>query len=147
MQFIPIYILLALLLSGCTSGRNPDGKGNLNGELIIFHAGSLTVPVDELASAFQELNPRVTINAEAAGSRTTARKVSELNRETDLVMSADFQVIESLLIPEFATWNILFARNSMVITFTEKAKYADEITSDNWYQILVLGIYPILRNS
>ncbi|MFO7917707.1 MAG: hypothetical protein R6V13_06490, partial [Anaerolineae bacterium] len=52
---------------------------DLEGKLIIFHAGSLTVPVDELAKAFQVDHPNVTFETEAAGSRTTTRKVSELD--------------------------------------------------------------------
>ncbi|MFO7902919.1 MAG: hypothetical protein R6U98_09680 [Pirellulaceae bacterium] len=40
--------------------------------------------------------PDVTFETEAAGSRTTARKVSELGRGADLVMSADYTVIDNL---------------------------------------------------
>ncbi len=108
----------------------------LEGNLVIFHAGSLTVPVDELAKAFQAKYPGVTFETEAAGSRTTARKVSELGREADLVMSADYTVIDNLLIPEFAEWNVRFARNTMVIAYTDQSLYADEINADNWYEIL-----------
>ncbi len=132
-----ILIPLIILLSGCEPSNNsPPGNG-LEGKLIIFHAGSLTVPVAKLSAAFKELHPLVDIQTEAAGSRTTARKVSELGREADLVMSADYQVINTLLIPEFASWNVLFARNSMVVTFTEKAAYADEINGENWYKVLL----------
>ena len=52
-------------------------------------------------------------------------------------MSADYQVIDSLLIPKYATWNVLFARNSMVIIYTDKTAYSDEINPENWYQILL----------
>ncbi|MBS3783434.1 MAG: tungstate ABC transporter substrate-binding protein WtpA [Anaerolineae bacterium] len=108
----------------------------LEGNLTIFHAGSLTVPVDALTIAFQEQHSNVTFDTEAAGSRTTARKVSELGRQADLVMSADYTVIDNLLIPDFADWNVRFARNTMVIAYTDQSKFADEITSDNWYEVL-----------
>ncbi|MBS1249305.1 MAG: hypothetical protein MAG431_00881 [Chloroflexi bacterium] len=134
-QIFALFITSFIALSACTSPPPAEGSA-LSGEVIIFHAGSLTVPVDELTTAFQEQHPGVTFQTEAAGSRTTARKVSELGREADLVMSADYTVIDSLLISDFAAWNIRFARNTMVIGYLEGAKYADEITSENWYEIL-----------
>jgi len=108
----------------------------LVGKLVIFHAGSLTVPVKKLTEAFQAQHGGVTFETEAAGSRTTVRKVSELGREADLVMSADYTVIDNLMIPEFADWNVRFARNTIVIAYTDQSQYADEINADNWYEIL-----------
>lgn len=133
--------MMLTLLVGCqpieeTSTGAPETPG-LSGALTIFHAGSLTVPVDELSKAFREEHPDVKFETEAAGSRTTARKVSELGREADLVMSADYTVIDNLLIPDFADWNIRFARNTMVIAYTDQSKFADEINSKNWYDVLL----------
>jgi molybdate/tungstate transport system substrate-binding protein len=134
-QLIIIFILL--LLAGCGPASTGSVVGGPERDLIIFHAGSLTVPVKELSAKFQELYPNVRVLTEAAGSIITARKVSELGREADLVMSADYQVINNLLIPDHAPWNILFARNSMVVTYTENSAYADQINIENWYQILL----------
>jgi molybdate/tungstate transport system substrate-binding protein len=132
---ILFLVLGSIFISGCT--KNPEVlPSKLTGELIVFHAGSLTLPIERLSAAFQEVHPAVEILTEAAGSRTTARKISELQREADLVISADYQVINTLLIPDFAAWNILFARNAMVVTYNDQAIYADEINSDNWYKIL-----------
>ncbi len=138
-------IAILALVVGCgqttptpapTEATSEPEAGGSEGKLVIFHAGSLTVPVDELSKAFQEEHPNVTFETEAAGSRTTARKVSELGRQADLVMSADYTVIDNLLIPDFADWNVRFARNTMVIAYTDEAKFADEINSDNWYEVL-----------
>ncbi|MGC9398191.1 MAG: tungstate ABC transporter substrate-binding protein WtpA [Anaerolineae bacterium] len=124
------------LLSGCAHATPASEQAGLEGKLIILHAGSLSMPVDALTRAFQAQHPGVTFETEAAGSRTTARKVSELGRQADLVMSADYTVIDNLLIPEFAAWNVRFARNTMSIAYTDQAKFADEINGDNWYEIL-----------
>jgi len=105
-------------------------------KLVIFHAGSLTLPVEELAKAFQVEHPDVTFETEASGSNDAARKISELEREADLMMSADYTVIDKLLIPNFADWNVQFARNTMVIAYTDQSQYADEINTDNWYDVL-----------
>ncbi len=133
---IIILFLLLALTAGCAPSPTPSAAPETGGKLIIFHAGSLTVPVERLSAAFQTHHPDVTFETEAAGSRTTARKVSELGREADIVMSADYTVIDNLLIPDFASWNIRFARNEMVIAYTDHSRYADEINGDNWYEIL-----------
>ncbi|MFQ6100152.1 MAG: tungstate ABC transporter substrate-binding protein WtpA [Anaerolineae bacterium] len=131
-----IVLMIALALAAGCNPAQPASPTEAEGKLIIFHAGSLTVPVDELTEAFQARHPGVTFETEAAGSRTTARKVSELGREADLVMSADYTVIDNLLIPNFADWNVQFARNAMVIAHTDRSQYASEINGDNWYEIL-----------
>ena len=133
---ILLGILLGFQISCRPIQRAADNEG-LTGDLVIFHAGSLTIPVQHLTEAFHSRHPGVSFTTEAAGSRTTARKVSELDRQADLVMSADYQVIENLLIPEFASWNILFARNTMVLAYDDKSLYSGEINVNNWYEILL----------
>ena len=108
----------------------------LEGKLVIFHAGSLTLPLDGLSKAFQAKHPGVTFETEASGSNSAARKISELEREADLMMSADYTVIDKLLIPGFADWNVQFARNTMVIAYTDQSQFADEIDTGNWYEVL-----------
>jgi molybdate/tungstate transport system substrate-binding protein len=51
--------------------------------------------------------------------------------------SADYTVIDNLLIPEHADWNIKFARNEMVIVFGENSKQANNINKENWFDILL----------
>lgn len=40
------------------------------------------------------------------------------------------------MVPDYATWFLVFARNEMIIAYTNSSKYADEITSENWYEVL-----------
>lgn len=132
-----VFILLASFAGGCRVAIFDDSPPGVGDQLIIFHAGSLTIPVQELSEQFEEQHPHITVRAEAAGSRTSARKVSELGRRADLVLSADYAVIEALLMPSFANWQVLFARNAMVIAHTERSLYAEEIDGQNWHQILL----------
>jgi molybdate/tungstate transport system substrate-binding protein len=108
----------------------------LQGELIVFHAGSLGVPFHLIATAFEEAHPDVTVLREAAGSRTCARKISELGRQCDVFASADYTVIDELLIPEYARWNIPLATNELVLAYNEGSRMSDKINGDNWYHIL-----------
>jgi len=135
---VSVILVLALsLVVGCkpTTPSDPAPEARL----IVFHAGSLTVPMEALAEAFQAQHPGVIFETEASGSREAARKISELGREADVMLSADYTVIDDLLIPDFADWNIQFARNMMVIAYTDRSKHADEINADNWHEVLTRG--------
>jgi molybdate/tungstate transport system substrate-binding protein len=105
-------------------------------ELIIFHAGSLSVPLKKIAQEYEKKNPGTRIFLESAGSLDCARKVIELKKPCDIVASSDYYVIDKLLIPDYASWNIRFATNEIVIAYTDKTKYSKEIKSDNWMDIL-----------
>ncbi|BAI81626.1 sulfate/molybdate ABC transporter, substrate-binding protein [Deferribacter desulfuricans SSM1] len=106
-------------------------------KIIIFHAGSLSKPFAELEKRFEEKYPQYDVIREAAGSRLCARKVAELHKPADIVASADYKVIDNLLIPEYAKFNIHFATNEMAIAYTEKSKKSDVINSTNWPEILL----------
>ncbi len=137
-RWLAVLLALSLALAACgREGQPSETTDGLSGKLIIFHAGSLTVPVEKLTEAFRQKHPQVEFATESGGSRTVARKISELGQEADIMMAADYLVIDDLLRPQYADWNIQFARNVMVLTYTDRSKYADEINSDNWYQILL----------
>ncbi|NIP22760.1 MAG: tungstate ABC transporter substrate-binding protein WtpA [Phycisphaerae bacterium] len=106
-------------------------------KLIIFHAGSLAVPFKQICEEFNKHHPDVTIIREAAGSRVCARKIADLHRLCDILASADYTVIDTLLIPEYTDWNIKFAANEIVIAFLEKSHAAGQINKDNWHEFLL----------
>ncbi len=109
----------------------------LQTDLVIFHAGSLSVPFRRISERFNVMYPDVIVRAESAGSRDTARKVSDLRRRCDVLGSADYRVIDALLLTEHADFNIRFAANEMVIAYTDSSRYADVITAENWPQLLL----------
>lgn len=128
---ILIALVLTFILGSCNGGRQGERT------LTIFHAGSLAVPVTELGEAFGKANPGVKVLTEAAGSLQSARKITELDRKCDIMLSADHFVVSSMLIPEYASWNIRFATNEMVIAYRPEAPFADDINADNWPDILL----------
>ncbi len=121
----------------CISLLVPPLSAEGREKLIIFHAGSLSIPFKEMAKAFISRYPGVEVIREAAGSRTCARKITDLGRPCDVMASADYTVIENLLIPKYAAWNISFATNEMAIMYRPDSKYAKEINGQNWYRILL----------
>lgn len=126
-----IFLLFAFIIVACNSS-----KSDKNNTLIIFHAGSLSVPVKQISKAFQKENPNIQILAEAAGSIACARKITDLERPCDLLLSADYAVIDKFLIPDHADWNIKFASNEMVIAYTDQSIMAKQINENNWMDIL-----------
>jgi len=106
-------------------------------ELIIFHAGSLSESLRHIAQHFEGQHPGVKVHMEGSGAREAARKVTDQRRSCDIVASADYQVIEDMLKPDYARFNILFAGNRLVLSFTNKSKFADEINQENWCEILL----------
>jgi len=106
------------------------------GKVIVFHAGSLTVPFVAMEKAFEAKHPKVDILREAGGSTKMARMISELHKPADILASADYVVITKTLMPKYADWNVRFAANQLVLCYTDKSKFAKEINTKNWYDIL-----------
>ncbi len=132
MKFLFAMLLATFILPSDLKSQPPADEK----ELIIFHAGSLSVPLKKIAQEYEKINPGTIIFLESAGSLDCARKVIELKKPCDIVASSDYYVIDKLLIPDYASWNIRFATNEIVIAYTDKSKYSKEIKSDNWMDIL-----------
>ena len=116
-----------ILLSGLLAKEN----------IVVFHAGSLAVPFSQIEKAFEAKYPHYDVKREVSGSRKAARKVSDIGRKADVIASADYKVIDNLLIPKNAKFNVQFATNEMAIAYTEKSKFHREISAENWTEIVL----------
>ena len=130
MKFVLVVLLAVGVLFPFSAGAEPQGK------LIIFHAGSLTVPFAKMEKIFEAKYPKVDVLREGGGSTKMARMISELHKPADIMGSADFKVIDKTLIPEYAEWNVRFATNQLVLCYTDNSRFANEVNADNWYKIL-----------
>jgi molybdate/tungstate transport system substrate-binding protein len=130
-----IVLMLIVSFSGCFRG-NQQGE-DFQKNLIIFHAGSLSVPFQQIADSFQVKYPDIKVMLEGAGSRECARKISELHRSCDVIATADNSAIEDLLIPVFTNWYVDFATNEMCIAYLPYSRYSNEINVHNWARILM----------
>lgn len=128
-------MVLCLLLGLLTFSANAIAE--TKSVVTIFHAGSLSVPFAEIEKAFEAKYPQYDVQREASGSRAAARKITDIKKPADVMASADYKVIDNLMIPDHAKFNAQFATNEMAIAFTGKAKYADQITADNWPEIFL----------
>jgi len=105
--------------------------------LKIFCAGSLKIPLDDLSTIFTT-NYHYEVYIEPSGSVEAIRKVVDLNKACDIIAVADYRLILMYLVPKYTTWYIAFATNQIVLTYTNRSRYADELAKnpDKWFQIL-----------
>ncbi len=123
----------------CAAGAPAPAHGQTppTGQLVVFNAGSLAKPFNDLLRAFKAKHPDVVPAQENSGSLEAARKLTELGKIPDVIGVADYGVIPKLLIPKHATWFATFARNSMVLIYTDQSTGASEINGQNWWQVLL----------
>ena len=114
-----------------------EAQGEPAGPLVVFNAGSLAKPFNDLLKAFQARHPRVDPAQENSGSLEAARKLTDLGKTPDVLGVADYGIIPKLLIPTHASWYVTFARNSMVLIYTDESLGAQEINGRNWWQVLL----------
>lgn len=130
-----LAVLLSVLAAGCGSDRR---------EVRLMYAGSLIVPFDRLAVAFEKSHPGVDVVTEAHGSIQVLRHVTELGDREDFVASADEQLIPPLMYERddpdtgapWASWYCSFATNRVVLAVSPRSPLAGELTSQTWYRRL-----------
>jgi molybdate/tungstate transport system substrate-binding protein len=123
------FVLTATLACG---GSQTAGNG---GPLIVFTAGSLARPMRAALDSFAARD-RVRYELESAGSLETARKLTELGKIPDVIALADEDVFPKLLVPTHVSWYVRFAENRIVLAYTDRSRFAAEIDSTNWWQVL-----------
>ncbi len=105
-------------------------------EIVVFYASSLSAVLGDASEAFQQENPRLRVRIEPSGSQVAARKVAELGLRADLVAVADAGLIEKMMAPRYATWTAAFATNEIVLAHGDHSKWTDQITPQDWPEIL-----------
>jgi molybdate/tungstate transport system substrate-binding protein len=135
--------IIALLLTGVIAFTGCSGTGTKKSTLVVLEADSLMVPFAQIQKAFEEANPDINVELEPFGSIQAIRQVTELGQQADLVAVADATLVPMMMYQTkmadgkpFANWDIESNTNQLVLAYTPTSKYAGEINSDNWYQIL-----------
>ncbi|WP_456328117.1 tungstate ABC transporter substrate-binding protein WtpA [Archaeoglobus sp.] len=134
-------LIVALLICCCQQlAKQTPTEQPKKVTLTIFHAGSLTVPLHDLNEQFKSYMKNkgydVEIKTEESGSVMAVRKVTDLGRKADIVAVADYTLLQTFMYPKYADFYVAFARNELVLCYTDKSKYANNINGSNWYEIL-----------
>ncbi len=130
-----VLVLLGAGAAGCSGHQK---------QVSLVFAGSVIVPFDRLAAAFERLHPGVTVTTEAHGSIETIRQVTDLGRRFDVVVTADAQLLPPLMFKRrmpgtqrpYASWDVGFATNRMVLALSPRSPLAGQFTAANWYELL-----------
>lgn len=142
----PGYILVAItaVLLSCGSGERDSAPGGSSGSaratgddaLVVFNAGSLARPMRAALDTFAA-REGVRGEQESAGSLESARKLTELGKIPDLIALADAEVFPGYLVPGHLDGYMEFARNRMVIAYSDRSRFAQEMGPATWWSIML----------
>ena len=149
---IRLILLAALiawlgLVSACRTAPPSGSRGETQAPrqtLRVFCAGSLILPFTELEKAFEAVYPEIDVQNECHGSIQVIRHVTELHELIDVVATADHALIPMLMYSRndtdsgrpYADWYIRFAGNHVALAYTTSSRFAGEIQTENWFEIL-----------
>lgn len=127
----PLVLLGVALLTGATRTAAQTTP------LVIFNAAALGPPFRDVLSAMTKRDPGVRPVQENSPSLEAVRKLTELDRVPDVLAVADETLLPQLVVPGHARWYVAFATNAMVLAYTDRSIGAREITTANWWQVLL----------
>src|SRR5690348_14753367 len=129
--------LLALAGASCRDAKSAPrvAHSGARDTVVVYLAASLTKPLQAALDSFA-VRHDIAVERESGASLEHARKITELGRIPDLIALADVEVFPQLLMPTHVSWYAEFARNRMIIGYTDKSRRAMEIDSTNWSNIL-----------
>jgi molybdate/tungstate transport system substrate-binding protein len=112
--------------------------------LTVYTAGSLNQPFSDMSgqdlkAKFEKENPNVEVQVTSGGSADMIRRVTDLNQTCDVLAVADYGLIPQMMINvtnPTADFSIQFARNSLILAYTNHSAHSDIINASNWYNVL-----------
>jgi len=124
-------LLLSLLFLGACERPRPEVP---RPPITIFAAASLARPLRVVADSFR-VRSAVTSLVELGGSMDQVRKITDLGRVPDVMLLVDDDLTASL-VPAHLDWYVRYGTNRLVIAYAPKSRFADSVTTDNWWKIL-----------
>ena len=126
----------ALLVASLACARPCEAAAASRADtVVVFSAASLAVPIRAALDSFARLTGTV-VQQENGASLELARRITALGRVPDVIALADQEVFPQLLVPRAASWYVRFARNRMVVAFTDRSHGAGQLTAANWHRVL-----------
>lgn len=115
--------------------------------LTVFTAGSLSQPFSDmngqdLKAKFEAAHPNVEVQVTSGGSAEMIRRVTDLNQTCDILAVADYSLIPLNMInvtKSSASYSIQFAKNSMILAYTNHSAHHDIINETNWFNVLSMS--------
>jgi len=148
LRTLKAIVVLAVCVVVIGSGVGLYLLSSRNAETIVlkvYTAGSLAEPFDDMPEGkdmetlFEESHKNVDVQVTSGGSADMIRRVTGLGQTCDVLAVADYSLIPSMMInatPKAANFSIQFAKNSMIIAYTNQSAHHEQLTADNWFNIL-----------
>ena len=138
-------VTLSALTFGACSGSEKGAKPEAATQrMTLYNAASIARPLKALADSFTA-KTGIAVVQESQSSLELARRITEFKQIPDVIALADYKVFPTLLAPTFVDGWWLFARNRLVIAYTDKSKHHDELANDGWRTVLTRGDVEVGR--
>lgn len=130
-------VLLAAVVATASACSKADraAVGSAPAPLVVFNAAAIARPMRAVLDSFAATTG-TSYQQETAASLELARRALELGAQPDVLVLADPDIFPELLEPQVTTWHALFARNRIVLAYTDRSAGASEINASNWYRVL-----------
>lgn len=151
LKWVLILGFVIVFLGGC----GMSGVKNVQQPAVTLRvsgAGTLSGPFKKINEEFMKKYPEVKIEDQYGGSVKMIKQITELKEPTDFIAVADYETIPQLMFAKnggesYADWYISFAGNAMTFVYTDQSKGQDQLTPDNWFQILAQPGIQIARSN
>lgn len=127
---VVMFALLQFVVACSSSPRSA------NDGLEVFNAASLGPPFRDALAEFGQQVKGLQPAQHNAPSLEVVRMLTELGRVPDVLAVADHALLDSLVVPKHSDWYVLFGSNAMVLAYGPRSRYRDEITTDNWWEVV-----------
>jgi molybdate/tungstate transport system substrate-binding protein len=135
----PLVVLVVVIVVSAFSWGDGFGRRFSSvatpGILSVMNAASITRPVRAVLDSFA-VRTGTKYEMEPGSSLEIARRLTELHRTPDVVLLADPEVFSQLLMPQYVHWYTLFARNRIVLAYTDGSRGARMINTGNWRTVI-----------
>jgi molybdate/tungstate transport system substrate-binding protein len=133
--------LLAALSAGCSSSSSPSSSGSAQGSgpVDVLYAGSLVdMMQNQVGPAFQKADG-YSVNGISGGSKDLATQIKGKVHPGDVFISASPKVnkkLEGAANGDWVKWYATFASSKLVIGYNPKSKFASQLKSKPWYDVV-----------
>ena len=132
-----VTCLVVLAVAACSPSSSDRGVERSRGDtVVVFAAASLAAPVRAALDSFAHHTGAV-VREEHGASLELARRITELGRVPDVIALADQEVFPQLLMPGATSWFVRFARNRMVVAYTDRSRGAAQMRPETWWHELL----------
>lgn len=127
------WVRIALFGSLLGSVALPDAPEPIR----VFNAAALGPSFRQLLLTMQSDRLVSTFVHQSAPSLEVVRRLTEFGDIPDVLAVADVALLDSLVLPRHSSWYLVFGTGALVLAYGPRSAHANEITADNWTEVLL----------